>query len=62
MLVLTAAVALPALLYAGPRFASRAPHRPSPIGLSLARLVSVEGDTIHLAEIDLVDGKVVGLF
>ena len=26
MLVLTAAVALPALLYAGPRFASRAPH------------------------------------
>lgn len=37
-------------------FASRSPHRPSPIGLSLARLVSVKGATIHLAGIDLVDG------
>lgn len=37
-------------------FASRSPHRPSPIGLSLARLVRVEGGTIHLAGIDLVDG------
>lgn len=37
-------------------FASRSPHRPSPIGLSLARLVAVEGDILHLAEIDLVDG------
>ncbi|MCR4296741.1 MAG: tRNA (N6-threonylcarbamoyladenosine(37)-N6)-methyltransferase TrmO [Elusimicrobia bacterium] len=37
-------------------FASRSPHRPSPIGLSLARLVAVEGAVIHLAGIDLVDG------
>ena len=37
-------------------FASRSPHRPSPIGLSLARLVKVERDTVHLAGIDLVDG------
>jgi len=37
-------------------FASRSPHRPSPIGLSLARLVAVKGSTIHLAGIDLVDG------
>lgn len=37
-------------------FASRSPHRPSPIGLSLARLVGIEGATIHLAGIDLVDG------
>ncbi len=37
-------------------FASRSPHRPSPIGLSLARLVSVKGATVHLAGIDLVDG------
>ena len=37
-------------------FASRSPHRPSPIGLSLARLVKIEGGTIHLAGIDLVDG------
>lgn len=37
-------------------FASRSPHRPSPIGLSLARLVAVKGATVHLAGIDLVDG------
>ncbi len=37
-------------------FASRAPHRPSPVGLSLARLVKVDGPTLHLAGIDLVDG------
>lgn len=37
-------------------FASRSPHRPSPIGLSLARLVSVKGATVNLAGIDLVDG------
>lgn len=37
-------------------FASRSPHRPSPIGLSLARLVKVDGATVHLAGIDLVDG------
>lgn len=37
-------------------FASRSPHRPSPLGLSLARLVKVEGDTIYLSGIDLVDG------
>ena len=37
-------------------FASRSPHRPSPIGLSLARLVKVEDGTLHLAGIDLVDG------
>lgn len=37
-------------------FASRSPHRPSPIGLSLARLVKVEGNTLHLSGIDLVDG------
>lgn len=37
-------------------FASRSPHRPSPLGLSLARLVKVEGRTLFLAGIDLVDG------
>ena len=37
-------------------FASRSPHRPSPIGLSLARLVAVKGAALHLAGIDLVDG------
>jgi tRNA-Thr(GGU) m(6)t(6)A37 methyltransferase TsaA len=37
-------------------FASRSPHRPSPIGLSVARLVKISGDTLHLSAIDLVDG------
>lgn len=37
-------------------FASRSPHRPTPVGLSVARLLKVEGDTLHLAGIDLVDG------
>lgn len=37
-------------------FASRSPHRPSPLGLSLARLTKVEGATLHLAGVDLVDG------
>lgn len=37
-------------------FASRSPHRPSPIGLSLARLERVEKDTLYFSQIDLVDG------
>lgn len=37
-------------------FASRSPHRPSPLGLSLAKLVKVEGDTVYFSGIDLVDG------
>lgn len=37
-------------------FASRSPHRANPIGLSLARLERVEGDTLYLSGIDLIDG------
>jgi tRNA-Thr(GGU) m(6)t(6)A37 methyltransferase TsaA len=37
-------------------FASRSPHRPNPIGLSLARLEKVEGGTLYLSGIDLIDG------
>ncbi|MBI3553570.1 MAG: tRNA (N6-threonylcarbamoyladenosine(37)-N6)-methyltransferase TrmO [Elusimicrobia bacterium] len=37
-------------------FASRSPHRPSPIGLSVAKLERVSGDTLYLSGIDLVDG------
>lgn len=37
-------------------FASRSPHHPTPIGLTLARLEKVEGDTLYLAGIDLIDG------
>ena len=37
-------------------FATRSPFRPNPLGLSLVRLLSVEGDTLRLAGVDLVDG------
>ncbi len=37
-------------------FATRTPHRPNPIGLSLVELVSVEKDGIVVAGADLVDG------
>lgn len=37
-------------------FASRSPHRPSPIGLTLARLVKIEGDTLFFSGVDLIDG------
>lgn len=37
-------------------FASRSPHRPSPIGLSAAKLERIEGDTLYLSGTDLVDG------
>eukprot|EP01118_Nematostelium_gracile_P011698 TRINITY_DN4192_c0_g1_i1.p1 TRINITY_DN4192_c0_g1~~TRINITY_DN4192_c0_g1_i1.p1 ORF type:complete len:195 (+),score=35.80 TRINITY_DN4192_c0_g1_i1:61-585(+) len=37
-------------------FSTRSPHRPNPIGLSLAKLDKVEGATLHLSGIDLIDG------
>ncbi len=37
-------------------FATRSPHRPNPIGLSLVKLEKIEGDTLYLSGIDLVDG------
>eukprot|EP00057_Strongylocentrotus_purpuratus_P022748 XP_011677222.1 PREDICTED: nef-associated protein 1 [Strongylocentrotus purpuratus] len=37
-------------------FASRSPHRPNPIGLTLARLDKVEGDTLYLSGMDMIDG------
>ena len=45
----------------GPRhkrglFATRAPHRPSPIGLTCARLLKIEGNVLHVAGIDVLDG------
>lgn len=35
---------------------TRAPHRPNPIGLSVLRLVKVEGLVLHIEDLDLVDG------
>jgi len=37
-------------------FATRAPCRPNPLGLSLVRLVRREGRVLHLAGVDLLDG------
>jgi len=37
-------------------FATRSPHRPNPIGLSVARLVDIHGRTIQIDNTDLLDG------
>ena len=37
-------------------FATRAPPRPNPIGMSIVRLVRVEGERLHIRDVDVVDG------
>ncbi len=37
-------------------FATRTPHRPNPIGLSLVELVEIRGDTLILQGVDLIEG------
>lgn len=37
-------------------FATRSPRRPNPIGLSVVRLVSVDGCALHIEDVDLLDG------
>ena len=37
-------------------FATRSPRRPNPIGLSIVRLVRIAGCTLHVEDVDLVDG------
>jgi len=37
-------------------FATRSPRHPNPIGLSVVRLERVEGATLHVAGLDLLDG------
>lgn len=37
-------------------FATRAPARPNPIGLSHVRLLAVEGSLLRVADLDLLDG------
>ena len=37
-------------------FATRAPARPNPIGLSVVRLMGVEGNRLHIRGVDIVDG------
>jgi len=37
-------------------FATRAPSRPNPIGLSIVRLLGIEGNVLHIENVDIVDG------
>jgi tRNA-Thr(GGU) m(6)t(6)A37 methyltransferase TsaA len=37
-------------------FATRSPRRPNPIGLSVVRLVRIEGATLTVENLDLLDG------
>jgi tRNA-Thr(GGU) m(6)t(6)A37 methyltransferase TsaA len=37
-------------------FATRAPRRPNPIGLSIVQLNSVEGNLLHIQNVDMLDG------
>jgi tRNA-Thr(GGU) m(6)t(6)A37 methyltransferase TsaA len=37
-------------------FATRAPRRPNPIGLSLVELVRVDENRLHIANLDVLDG------
>jgi tRNA-Thr(GGU) m(6)t(6)A37 methyltransferase TsaA len=37
-------------------FAMRGPSRPNPIGISTVRLLRIEGTTLHIQDVDIVDG------
>jgi tRNA-Thr(GGU) m(6)t(6)A37 methyltransferase TsaA len=37
-------------------FATRAPKRPNPIGISAVRLLQIKGSTLHVQNVDIVDG------
>ena len=37
-------------------FSTRAPSRPNPIGLSVVRLVKIEGSVLHVEDLDVVEG------
>ncbi|MFH1596753.1 MAG: tRNA (N6-threonylcarbamoyladenosine(37)-N6)-methyltransferase TrmO [Pseudomonadota bacterium] len=37
-------------------FATRAPARPNPIGLSVVRLKRVEEETLYISDVDMLDG------
>ena len=37
-------------------FSTRSPRRPNPIGLSLVRLLRIEGAVLHLSDVDILDG------
>ena len=37
-------------------FATRAPHRPNKLGMSLVRLVKIEDNILHVKDLDILDG------
>lgn len=37
-------------------FATRAPHRPNKLGMSVVRLLKIEENTLYVSEIDILDG------
>lgn len=37
-------------------FSTRSPSRPNPIGISIVRLVKIEGNILHIRDVDIVDG------
>jgi tRNA-Thr(GGU) m(6)t(6)A37 methyltransferase TsaA len=37
-------------------FATRAPKRPNPIGISTVRLLAIEGNRLHIQGVDILDG------
>jgi len=37
-------------------FATRAPRRPNPIGLSIVRLNRIDGRILHILDVDMLDG------
>jgi len=37
-------------------FAMRGPSRPNPIGISVVRLIRIEENTLHIQDVDILDG------
>jgi tRNA-Thr(GGU) m(6)t(6)A37 methyltransferase TsaA len=37
-------------------FATRSPKRPNPIGLSTVRLLEIAGNSLHIEDVDMLDG------
>ncbi|XP_054875806.1 tRNA (adenine(37)-N6)-methyltransferase [Poeciliopsis prolifica] len=37
-------------------YSTRSPHRPNSLGLTLAKLDKIQGDTLHLSDIDMIAG------
>jgi tRNA-Thr(GGU) m(6)t(6)A37 methyltransferase TsaA len=37
-------------------FATRTPHRPNPIGISVVRLITCENNILHVEDVDILDG------